>query len=468
MAQQQKKTNDFKDRARSGYVEKVYPNEKKIDVTFNTQDGELRQLGLSYAGIGLSYGVLFMPMRGDRVIVDYLQGNRGYVVNFAPLNTDFLPYLDPGEAAIVCSDASYIHFRNKRKRDASTGKLLDYEAIQDSSGGTNIELEPGGITFQVRSKQDQNSKAPRFYEHSFMAMYDNGDINIQSAFQSKNKALIFFDGASGALWFHAGDGRPQEYIELNPLTKEIVILSDGDVHQHTQNNWKITAYADQIENVGNIFQLNVGGPVQNIPRDFDQINADSDLQQGDIRIQNFQTQGTGRLFLHIKGDVDLTVDEGDININVSQGNVNLNVDQGSVTADINQNLTATVGGNTEVTTTGNTTLDTTGTTSVTSEGDLHIDTTGATNIIAGDGITLDITGATTMHADGNMDITTTGDTTITSSGSLDLDTTGPTTISSDGQMQIITTAGMNVNSSANMNISSSSTLSISAPIVNIN
>lgn len=431
MAQQVKKPNDFKDNIKDATITKVYPQTKTLDCRFNSQDGELRGLNIPYSCVGGSAGSLRMPQAGERITLLYLSGDRPIAISSFPNNVEYLPFLYPGEISHSATDGSYLLLRNARKRDSQTGILLDYDTLE--SNNSNMEFEPGGLILQARSKKNQNggSPAPRWYEHSYLSLYDNGDVAIQSQFQSKSKALIFMDGSSGALWLHGGNGTVQEYIELNPLTKEIVILTDGDVHQHTQNDWKITVYNNQVQNISNALQINLGVAPSQIPRNFDDINVDSDLGMGDARITNSGTQGTGNFYLHIKGNLEITVDQGNVDLMASQGDISVVAAQGNISAVANQ-----------------------GTMTASSHGDLTI-----------------------LSSEGNVDISSPhGDMTISSEGPLTLNATGTNTVinaqtlsaSISQNLNAVVGGSTSIQSTGDVDISSSATVNITGAQVNIN
>lgn len=320
---QDNKINDFKSRRKTATITGVNPQAKTVTIKYTSQQGDFQNLDLSFQNVGLSWGRLHMPQIGDRVIIDTTQGDYPIMVGMAPQNNQLLPYLDPGEIADINSDGSFIHLRNARRRVQSTGELIGYNETKGPNGETDIEMEPGGITIGVRSKQDTNSKAPRWYQHSYIAMYDNGDINIQSRQSGQTKGLLRMDGDNGFVFLSAGDGTVQEYVELDPVNKLITLFSDGDSHQHTQQDWKINVYGNQLHNLGNILEINVGVATSSIPANFNDVKPDSDLSQGDIRINNSTTAGTGNFYLHIKGNVNIELDQGNYNLNVDQGTVNI-------------------------------------------------------------------------------------------------------------------------------------------------
>jgi hypothetical protein len=341
MAQQANKQNSFNDKTKPATITAVDPQKKTVTIKYSSQDGIKTGLNLNYSVAGASYGRLHMPQIGDRVLIDYTQGDLPIITQMLPANTDFLPYLDPGELVDMNSDGSYVQLRNARRRVKSTGALIDYSATQGPNGETDIETEPGGVIVGIRSKQDISTKAPRWYEHSYLSMFENGDISLQSRFQGNERGLLYMDGATGYVFLVGGMAKPQEYIELDPVNKRIVILSDGDIHQFNQKDWKITVYNNQVQNIGNALQLNIGVPPSQIPADFDEIMVDSDVQNGDIKIVN--TLGTsGKFTLDIKGDTVINVAEGNVTVEAVKGNVSVIADQGNISATAsNGDITAT-------------------------------------------------------------------------------------------------------------------------------
>lgn len=353
---------DFKDRSRPATITKVDPQNKKVSVKFLQQDGDLVNIDLAYSNVGATYGRLYMPQIGDRVYIDYTHGELPVMIGMKPTNVDYLPYLDPGELCDANSDGSYIHLRNKRRRDAS-GALVDYD-----SKAPGTQLEPGGIVLGVRSKQDLQSKAPRWYEHSYLSMFDNGDIALQARYNAKEKGLLFMDGASGYSIWTSGDGRPQSYIEQDPLSHTMTLITDGEMHFHTQGDYKRTIYGNDITDSAAGVQLNLGkdktspDPLRGIPADFKQITADTDLNAGDYHIRQ-----SGK-FLHIANDrfeIQVGVDpflasslagQGDIyldNTATTNGKLQVSI-KGDVNLAVGGNVNMTVKGDANITTKGNT------------------------------------------------------------------------------------------------------------------
>jgi len=272
-----------------------------------------------------------MPIIGDRVIIDNSMGEVPIIRTMLPLNSDYIPYLDPGELGHQSESGSFVHVKNRRKSIVSTGQLIDYDATMGPNGETDLQYEAGGVIMRARSKQQQDQVYSKFDDHAHVAVFDNGDVVIQSMNKNVPKGLLHMDGMSGHTWLHAGDSKVQEYLELNPVKQEIVLFSDGDIHLFSQNDQKISTYTDQIVNVCGAWQFKTGVPTANIPSDFDQIVLDGDLNAGDIRIDNTGTQGA-KLYLHISGDFDITVDQGNVNLLAVQGDVNVVVNQGKLYA----------------------------------------------------------------------------------------------------------------------------------------
>lgn len=287
-----KQPNDFKSKAKIASISNVYPQSKTVDVRYLSQDGDYTNLTIPFSQVGLTWGVLSMPMLGDKVLLDMMEGDRPAIVRTFPMNTDYLPYLDPGEVALACENGSYIHVKNNRKKVQSTGALIDYFADTGPNGETDIELEPGGVIMQARSKQKQDGFIPRYDSHSFLALYPNGNINLQSMYQGMTKGLLYMDGTSGFVCLIAGNGTVQEYYELDPLRKRITEYSDGTKYQIVQTNKTQAVYGNVVENVCGIVQINVGTPQADIPVDFSTIVPDSALEQGDYEIN-----ATGQIIL---------------------------------------------------------------------------------------------------------------------------------------------------------------------------
>lgn len=360
MGQQAKKLNNFNDRVKIAIVTAVNPQEKTVDIKYTTQDGGAKALNVPYQSVGSTYGRLHMPQVNDRVLIDYQQGDQPIIVGMRAANKDFLPYLDPGELVDMCSDGSYIQWRNRRRRAKSTGELLDYNATSGPNGPKDMESEPGGLVVGVRSPQDGDTKYPRWFEHSYLSMFDNGDIAIQSRYRSKPKGLLFMDGAAGYSIWVAGDGKPQEYIEQDPLRRVQTFVSDGDVHQHVQKDFKMTIYNNRLNKVVGALQINVGvdstDPSQ-VSADFTKMNVDGDLQPGDIRIDNTKTKdpNPGRLYIHVKGDADITMDKGDFNVTATKGGVTVTSQQ-DVIVNTQGNAKVVASGDVDVTASGNANL----------------------------------------------------------------------------------------------------------------
>ena len=253
-----KTLNDFKGSTKVAIITDVDAQNKTVDITYLSQAGNYLALNLPYSTVGATWGHMFMPVKGDKVLVDTSQGGKPVIKAMYPPNTDLLPYLDPGEISSSCSNGSYIHFQNKRKRVQGTNEIVDYDADVGPNGETDLQYEAGGVIVRARSRKTQDNKDPSFYHHSYLGVFDNGDVALESMFQDKNKALIHMDGASGHLWLHAGDGKPQEYLELNPIRQEIVSFSDGDIHTLSQAYLKNVTYNDAISLVGGAFEFSSG------------------------------------------------------------------------------------------------------------------------------------------------------------------------------------------------------------------
>jgi hypothetical protein len=368
---------DFKHIDKVATIVGVNAQNKTVDIVYLNQGGGQTGLNIPYTTVSSTWGILHMPMIGDRVIINNADGEMPVIKSMFPKNTQYLPYLDPGEMSMLCENGSFLQLKNRRKKVQSTGQLIAYDATAGPNGETDLEYEPGGLVLRARSKQQQDNETPRWYNHSYISMFDNGNVAIQAMNNSVPKALIHMEGTTGHSWWHAGDGKVQEYIELDPVKKEIVILSDGDVHQHSIADWKVTAYQDNVINVGGIIQIKSGVIVSSIPADFDQIKPDTDLNPGDIRIDNTGTVGA-KLYLHVSGDCDITVDQGDVNLNVTQGALNINLGQGGV------NLVAHDAVN--ITTTADVTLQT-------SEGDVTVSTQSGDVSVNSDAGDVDIHGS---------------------------------------------------------------------------
>ena len=205
MASSVKKSNDFKDKQKIGVITAVNPDKKTVDIQYVSQGGTYKALNLPYAIVGLTWGFLFMPLKGDKVIIDNTEGDRPVIVSMHPNNIDYLPYLDPGEIAMLCENGSYVFGRNKRKRIKSTNTLIDYDADKGPKGETDIELEPGGLILRARSKVNRDGVTPKWDNHSYLSLFDNGDISLQSMYQGITKALLFMDGHSGFTFWSSGD-----------------------------------------------------------------------------------------------------------------------------------------------------------------------------------------------------------------------------------------------------------------------
>lgn len=314
-----KRHNDFKDKTKIAIITKVDPQARTVSIKYTNQAGTQNDLKVPYTIVGATWGLLYMPQKGDRVLIDNVQGEMPVLKSMFPQNSDFLPYLDPGEIVTMAENGSFAHIKNKRKRIISTGEVIDYDAKKGPNGETDVELEPGGVLLRARSKQIQDNVAPRWFNHSYLGLYDNGDINLQSMFNGIPKGLLHFDGMSGHAWWSSGDSKVQEYIELDPTKKAITIFSDGEIHEHVQTDLKSQIYRNQLTSVGNAFQLRVGQDVSTLPATFSKFNLESDLQAGDIRIAN--DGSSGKFYLHISSDCDILVDSGNVNITASKGNV---------------------------------------------------------------------------------------------------------------------------------------------------
>jgi hypothetical protein len=320
---QDKTPNDFKKRTKIATITGVNPQNKTVNIKYLNQAGSQNDLAIPYSMVSSTWGILSMPQVGDTVTIDNSDGELPVLKSMVPKNSDYLPYLDPGELAMSCENGSYIHYKNRRKKAISDGSLLDYDATAGPNGANDIEYEPGGVVIRARSKQQQSNETPRWDNHSYISVFDNGNIAIQAMQSDKAKGLLHFDGATGHAWWHAGDGKVEQYIELDPIKDEIVILSNGDIHQHSVQDWKVTAYKDNVVNVGGILQWKAGVVIDTLSADFDQITPDSDLNPGDIRIDNSQSTNAGKFYLHTKGDNDILIDQGNLNITTTVGGVTI-------------------------------------------------------------------------------------------------------------------------------------------------
>lgn len=357
-----KKANDFKDKTKIGVITAVDPQKKTVDIKYVSQGGNYKTINLPYNIVGLTWGFVFMPVKGDKVVIGNGEGDRPIIVSMHPNNIDYLPYLDPGEIAMVCENGSYVFGRNKRKRIKSTGELIDYDAQKGPKGETDLEYEPGGLILRARSKKNRDGVTPRWDNHSYLSLFDNGDVSLQSMYAGITKALLFMDGGSGFTFWSAGDGKVQEYIEMNPLKKEMVFFTDGEEHTHVQTDSKASVYGNVVKQLGGGIQINLGLDVSTIPADFDKILADQ-IGPGDIYIDNHTTQGNGKATLHLKGDFNITLDQGDVNLTTTKGKIVV-ISKGDV--DI------TTDGDTNVTTKGNTVVNATGDVDVTSKASINI------------------------------------------------------------------------------------------------
>jgi len=405
MANQVKQSNDFKDKSRPATITAVDPQNKKVSVKYTTQNGDVPSLDLAFQNVGATWGRLYCPQVGDRVYIDQTQGEVPVIVGMKPTNPEYLPYLDPGELAETNSDGSYIHLRNKRRRDMNTNALLPYDT-QESSAHPKIETEPGGIVLGVRSKQNLQTKAPRWYEHSYLSMFDNGDIAIQSRYQSKEKGLLYFDGASGYSIWTSGDGRPQSYIEQDPVNQCMTYITDGEMHFHTQTNHKRTVYTNDIKLMGGGVQLDIGrnptssDPTSGIPPDFKKIVADSDLSAGDYHVRQ-----VGK-FLHIVGDrweVQVGVNSFTATSLANQGDIYLDntaTSNGKLTVKIKGDADLTIGGNVNLTVSGNVTAQVTGNASLQSNGNVSVQASDNVTVTAQ---TVKIDGTIYLDKDGSTD-----------------------------------------------------------------
>jgi len=380
------KQNSFNDKSKIAVITAVYPDTKTVDIQYTSQAGDYKNLNLPYTIVGSTWGVLFMPLKGDKCLVDTSDGDRPVIKTMYSSSVSLLPYLDPGEVAFMAENGSYIHAKNQRKRAVSSDTLLDYDANEGPNGATDLQYEPSGLILRVRTKQNRDQNAPRWNLHSSFSLYDNGDINLQSMVNSTPKGLLHMDGKTGYVFLMAGDSKIQEYIEMNPIKKEVLYFTDGEEHHHIQTNKKENIYSNIIQNIGGGIQIQLGVDLSTIPPSFDSIMADK-VGPGDIYIDNSTTKGIGKATIHLKGDFDVVTDTGNINITASQGTVNVTA-QGNITAATQGNLTANVSGNTSINTTGNTTINSDGVVDVqgsavnisSTGGDVNYNSSGSLNI----------------------------------------------------------------------------------------
>lgn len=322
-----KTMNDLYTGLKIARVDQVYPQTKKMDLSYISMPGQLKDVMIPFSSAGLTNGSATMPNKGDKVILGFVEGARPVAIAFYPPEENLYPYTHPGEVGQTSTSGSFIHIKIPRKRSKTTGELLSDEATTDSQGGTNFEWEPGGINLQVKSPKDPLGNAPRNYTHSYISLFDNGNVAIQSAYQGVNKGLLHFD-QSGHVWLQSGNGQPQEYIELDPLSKTLLLFSDGEQHKFAQTHNKEIIYGNSIFQSGGAIDIKLGLPLDQITGNFN--NVSTTLNPGDISIDN-TASSSGITRLSLKGNFTLNVSEGNISFNAAEGNVSVAAPNGSIT-----------------------------------------------------------------------------------------------------------------------------------------
>jgi len=363
------KNNSFNDKTKIGIITAVHPDAKTIDIDYISQSGSFKGLQLPYTIVGSTYGLIFCPLKGDKVIIDdNSNGQRPTVKTMYASSVDLLPYTYPGEMAITSEGGSYIQWKAQRKRSISSGKLLDYDATVGSNNEANdIQYEPSGLVMQVRSKQDRNQLAPRYNLHSHFSMFDNGDVSIQSQISGVPKGLLHFN-SSGLVFLGDGDtnGATISYLEFNPLTMESLLHTSKNQNSFSGGDKKTTVYKNKVENIGGGWQIVLGQALNSIPGNFNDVSGNNITGVGDIYISNQNTIGTGITTIHTKGNFNIISDTGDLDVTVSQGNTNINVTQGKVNVTSKSDVNVNTEGNTNITTTGITNVNSTGAMNLTS------------------------------------------------------------------------------------------------------
>ena len=218
------KQNSFNDNTKIAIITAVHPDAKTVDIKYASQQGTYDNLSLPYSVVGTTWGVCYMPLKGDKVLVDCSNNDKPVIKSMYPNQTSLLPYMDPGEVSILSENGSYLHLKNQRKRAISSDTLLDYDATVGANGqASDIAYEPSGVILRVRTKQNRDQVAPRFQLHSSLSMFDNADINLQSMKNNIPKGLLHFN-STGYVFLMAGDNSVQEYLEMNPLKKETLLF----------------------------------------------------------------------------------------------------------------------------------------------------------------------------------------------------------------------------------------------------
>lgn len=320
-------SNTVKYTTKVAIITDIDTKNKTIDIQYISQPGTYKNLNFPYTTVGSTWGYVFTPVKGDKVLIDYDTNGIPLVKGMYPNNNDLLPYLDPGEVAMVSSNGSFLHVRNKRKRNSSNDEIVGYDDTTDSVGN-DLDLEPGGVILRARSRQDQDTQTPSWYGHSYLALFDNGDVALQSMYQDNSVSLLHMDGTSGHVWLHAGNGAPQEYIELNPITKEIAMFSDGDTHLLSQQYYKKVTYSDDISIAGGVFEVSSGINPTNIG-----IASNGDAYFEQIQVNN-SSMGITYSGLGSNTNPGLNSNPGDMIFNATSGqnanggNINFNAAQG--------------------------------------------------------------------------------------------------------------------------------------------
>jgi len=361
MATNKNNPNTLRGRDAFGFVKAVNPQARTVDINFTSQNGELRNMPLSYPNVGSTWGRLFMPQIGDQVKISYGQADKPFISGYVPANIQYLPYVEIGEIVDVNENGSYMHLKVARRRIQSSGALVDPTATQGPNGETDIEQEAGGIVLQVRSKKNPTDVTPRYFNHSYLSMYDNGDVTIQSMNTDLPKALLHMEGESGYVMLAAGNSKVQEYIEMNPLVKTLLFMTDGELQEHVQTNSKKAVYADVIENIGGTVDIRTGVPVASIPASFTPVpspippppwGVDLDLLPGDYRIdtsQAFPLLFGGNIYFHAAAERSFNVLVGDTINLPDPGSINITTDIGDILVTATAgNITITAGINTTV------------------------------------------------------------------------------------------------------------------------
>jgi len=392
-------------RIRTGRVIYVNRVNKTVKIQWMDQAGETFEIPFHYSMVGATWGRMHSPKKNTIAIIGFMGENTPYILGFRPMDVASLNTIDEGEIYDRCEHGTSIHLKNKRIIRTTDGKWTNHDdwikprqrsaGWRSSDGSTtttdSISASPGGIEIVVRepyskfikssgdpgkgqyvkgtgyAEDGRLTEGPFFKEHSFLFMYDDGNIIIQSAVDDgdsvENLARITMEG-SGKLIIE--DAKSKNVIEMNPGTedgnepsftilgnKSLNIRSNDSVNISAAKSVRIACDTGDISFIGNNFNNKTknGSWFMNC--------KDGGIFCNDGNASIYSTKGArllakedawiiGEKYLEIKWGKNgvpgtaLIQGVGDLTLNIT-GNVNSQV-TGNMTSLVNGNLNITCTG----------------------------------------------------------------------------------------------------------------------------